>query len=171
MAKTFVEGIERISKVLDQMDFESTNQKNIIRRIARKGGNVLKDETKRLIPLRENFEHEIYLRRSVKVQTSRSRKRPGVNVVIKGGDVPVGQGKSRRFWKLRSYANLVFYGNYKTRNRPDSKGKKHGNVRGITGYNPFELAALNKGRRALIVMRKNLIPEIKKEYSKLIRRG
>lgn len=171
MAKLFVQGIEKMSRVLDQMSFESNNQKNIIRRVARKGGNVLKDETKRLIPSSDKFEHTIYLRRSVKVQTSKSRFRPGVNVIIKGGDVPVGQGRSRRFWKLRSYANLVFFGNYKTPNRPDGRGKKHGNVRGITGYNPFSLARLNKGNRAMIVMKKNLLPEIQKEFTKLKSRG
>lgn len=171
MAKNFIEGIQKMNKVLDQMSFESNNQKNIIRRVARKGGNVLKDEVKRLIPNRGNFEHEIYLRRSIKVQTSKSRYRPGVNVIVKGGDVPVGQGKSRRFWKLRSYANLVFYGNFKTQNRYDKKGRKHGNVRGITGYNPFSLAKANRGNRALIVMKKNLLPEIKKEFIKLKNRG
>lgn len=171
MAKSFVEGIKRLNRVLEQMSFESNNQKNIIRRVARKGGNVLKDETKRQIPARENFEHVAYIRRSVKVQTSKSRYRPGVNVIIKGGDVPVGQGKSRRFWKLRPYADLALYGNYKTRNRPDKRGKKHGNVRGITGYNPFEIARLNKGNRALIVMSKSLIPEIQKEFKKLKARG
>lgn len=178
MADVFVQGIRRMTKVLDQMHFQSTNQVNIIRRVARKGGNVLKDETKRLIPSSNKFEHVRYIRSSVKTVTSKSRFRPGVNVIIKGDDVPVGQGKSRRFWKARSYAELIFRGNYKTKNRPHKTGRRkgvgQGNVTGITNsnsFNPFYQASINKGRRATIVMGKSLLPEIKKEFLKLKRRG
>ena len=77
-------------------------------------------------------------------------------------------------WKLSSYSNLVFFGNHKTKNRPHKTGKRkgvgQGNVRGITGYNPFELASLNKGNRALIVMKKSLRPEIRKEYNRIFKR-
>ena len=105
MAISFIQGVDKLNRRIEKIGFESRNQKNIIRRVARKGGNVLKDEVKRLIPQREDFEHVSYIRRSVKVLTSKSRIRPGVNVYTKGSDVPVGQGKSRRFWKLSSYQN------------------------------------------------------------------
>jgi len=172
MADKFIVGIEKLNRKLGKMTFQSSNQRNIIRRVARKGGNVLKDEVKVLIPSRNTFEHIPFIRRNVKVTTSKSKFRPGVNVYTKGGEVPVGQGKSRRFWKLQSYQNLVFFGNFKTPNRRrGGKGPNRGNVRGITGFNPYTQAVLNKGSRALIVMSKNLSKEIQKEYDKLSRRG
>jgi hypothetical protein len=92
-------------------------------------------------------------------------------VFTKGGDVPVGQGKSRRFWRLQAYQKLVFFGNYKTPGRRKNGSPNRGNVKGITGYNPYKLATLNKGNKALLVMSNNLIKEIQKEYDKLSRRG
>lgn len=163
----FVEGIAKLNKKLERMDFSSNRQKNIIRRVARKGGNVLKDEVKSLIPNRGTFPYINHIKRSVKVRTSRSRMRPGVNVYTKGVDVPVSAGKGREWWTLGAYQHLVFFGNYKTKGRVDKRGRKHGNVRGITGYNPYALAKLNKGNKALLVMARNLKPEIMKEFKKI----
>lgn len=171
MADKFIQGTEKLIKKLEKMSFESKNQKLIIQRVARKGGNVLKDEVKKQIPSRNTFEHVDFIRRNVKVTTSKSKIRPGVNVFTKGGDVPVGQGKSRRWWKLQSYQNLVFFGNYKTPGRRRKGSPNRGNVKGITGYNPYRLAFLNKGNKALLVMSNNMIKEIQKEYNKLSRRG
>ena len=163
MAETFIKGIESLNRRLEKIGFESSNHKNVIRRAARKGGNILKDEVKRQIPSRNTFEHVDFIRKNVKVSTSKSRLRPGVNVYTKGGDVPVGQGKSRRFWKLQSYQNLVFFGNFKTPGRKRNGSPNRGNVKGITGFNPYKLAILNKGNRALIVMSKSLSVELQKE--------
>lgn len=166
MADKFVEGIEKTTRKLKKMGFSSSRQKNIIRRVARKGGNVLKDEVKRLIPTSSKYPYVHHIRRSIKVLTSKSRMRPGINVYTKGVDVPVAPGKGREWWTLGAYQHLVFFGNYKTPGRRDSRGRKHGNVRGITGYNPYTLARLNKGNKALITMAKNLRPEILKEFKK-----
>jgi hypothetical protein len=172
MADTFIEGIEKVNRTLEKMSFESNNQRNIIRRVSRKGGNILKDEVKRLIPNKETFEHVSEIRKQVKVITSKSKVRPGVNVYIdKKHEVPVGQGESRRWWKLKDYQSLVFFGNFKTPDRRKKGSPNKGNVKGITGYNPYKLATLNKGKKALIVMSNNLIKEIQKEYNKLRRRG
>ena len=167
MADSFVNGIGKLNKKLDKIGFSSNRQKNIIKRTARKGGNIIKDEVKRLIPNDNRFPYIWHLRKSVKVLTSKSKKNPGVNIYTKGSDVPVSAGAGRKWWTLGSYQHLVFFGNYKTRGRRDKKGRNHGNVTGITGYNPYKLAYLNKGRRALIVMAKNLKPEIVKEFNKI----
>ena len=47
------------------------------------------------------------------------------------------------------------------------QGKSHGDVKGITGYNPYELAKLNKGNKALITMAKSLKTEVMKEFKKI----
>ena len=167
MADVFLEGMQKVFKKLDNIGFHKTRQKNIIRRVARKGGNVLKDEVKRLIPSSSKYPYINHIRKSVKVNTSKSRMRPGVNVYTKGADVPVSAGAGKEWWSLKGYQSLVFFGNYKTSNRPDKRGRKHGNVKGITGYNPYKLAKLNKGKRALIVMANNLKPEIMKEFKKI----
>jgi hypothetical protein len=160
----------KIEKFLNKMDFSSNSQKNIIRRVARRGGKVLKPAVKSAIPNSDKYEHVNFIRKNVKTQTSKSRFRPGVNVVLKGSDVPVGQGSHRRFWKLTSYAHLVFYGNYNTNKRPHHGGRRagigQGNVKGIAPYNPFNRAARLAGNRALKAMSKALVPEIQKEIRK-----
>ncbi len=172
MAEQFIEGIDKIIRKLDKMDFQSSNQKNIIRRVMRKGGNIIKDEVKRLIPSRNDFPYIFHIKRSVKVVTSKSRARPGVNVYTKGADVPVAPGAGRDWWTLGAYQILVFFGNYKNKNRTGrlnrGSGQSRGDVQGITGYNPYKQAFNNKGRRALIVIAKNMKPEIEKEWRKRI---
>ena len=163
MAEVFIEGIEKVISKLDRMDFSSNEQKNIIRRVARKGGNILKDEVKRLIPVSSNYPFGAHIKKSVKVTTSKSRFAPGVNVFTKGSDVPF----DGRWWKIGGYQNLYFFGNYKTPNRPTRRGRKNrGNVRGATGYNPYTLAGSNKGKRALIVMATAMKKEAVKEWRK-----
>jgi len=44
--------------------------------------------------------------KATKIVTSRSRINPGVNVLIKGKDMPVGN----RFWRIRGYAQLLAFG-------------------------------------------------------------
>lgn len=168
MAEQFIDGIGDLIRKIDKLDFSSREQKNLIRRLMRDGGNIIKDEVKSQIPSSDKFEHVDFIRKNVKVVTSKSRKNAGVNVYTKGKDVPVGQGKSRRMWKLQSYQKLVFFGNIKTPGRRDNRGRKHGNVRGITGYNPYTQALISKGNRALSVISKGMDKEFQKQWAKRI---
>ena len=173
----FVEGIAKLNKKLAKMDFHSSRQTNIIRRVARKGGNVLKDEVKRLIPSSGAYPEIPHIKKSVKVVTSKARRNPGVNVFAKGAAALVSPGAGRDSWTLGAYQYLVYFGNYKNYNRTGRLGKvsgkrrgsgqSRGNVRGATNYNPYERAKRSVGKRALIVMAKNLRPEVIKEFKKL----
>ena len=169
MARSDVD-ISGVLKGLDDMDFTSRQQTNIIKRVTRKGGNILKGAVKSEINDNGDFQHIDKIKRGVKVVTSKSRSNPGVNVVVKGSDVPVGQGRTRRFWELADYAYLVFFGNYKTKNRPTRGSGKRGDVDGTNENNPFLQSSNRVGRTAMKEVVKNLIPEIQKEIKKLKRK-
>ena len=53
-----------------------------------------------------------------------------------------------------------------TRGETEARGVGQGDVKGSTGYNPFDLAKLNKGSRALIVFSKSIRAEIIREFNK-----
>lgn len=162
MPKAFI-NTKRFERLLDRVDFQSTGQRNIIQRVTRKGGNVIKDEVKRLIPNDQSFPNVAIIRKAVKTVTSKSRLRPGVNVFIKSPDVPVGN----RFWKASSFAMLLFYGNYRSpKRRKRGRGPSRGDVRGITGFNPFSIAIQNKGKKAAAIIDKNMLKEMQKEWRK-----
>lgn len=176
MADAFIDtkGVERL---LEGMDFSSNSQKRIIKGAARKGGNILKDEVKNKIPTSNDFPEIAKIRKGVKTVTSKSKSRPGVNILIKGRDVPVSPGVGRDWWDLPAYAALAFFGNYKTPNRRHKTGKRkgvvggQGDVRGIAPGNPFRMAQRSKGKQAIKAMSKAMLREIQKEWIKLSRRG
>jgi hypothetical protein len=169
MAQSNVD-ISGVLKVLDDMDFTSRQQTNIIKRVTRKGGNILKSAVKTEINDNGDFEHIDKIKRGVKVVTSKSKSNPGVNVIVKGSDVPVGQGRTRRFWNLSAYSVLVFFGNKKTKNRPTKGNGNRGDVDGTNEDNPFLQASNSRGGLAMKEVVKNLIPEIQKEIKKLKRK-
>ena len=185
MAKEFLE-IKGAIRLIEAMGFEKNAQKNVIRRVTRKGGNIFKAEVRNQINVNntpasnsktkggrsgKKYEHIDRIKKSVKTLTSKSRLRPGVNIYIKGPDVPVGQGKSRRFWKMSSYSNLVLFGNHNTSPRKKKSTKKStGNVRGIAEFNPFKKAYNLKKEQASRAVVNALMPEIKKEIDKQRRR-
>ena len=161
-----IKTLSLLSKNLD-----SRGYKNATTRAARKGGNVLKNEIRSKIPDTGGFEHIGTIKRNVKVTNSKASNRyPGVNVLIKGTDVQVGQGKSRRFWKLANYAYLVLFGNYRTLNRIKGGSKSKGNVEGITNTNVFREVEKSHGSKALNIFIDNLIPQLRKQISKSVRK-
>lgn len=168
MADKFLVGMDKLLKRVDNINFHTEKKRQFLRKAARPAANVLKDETKRLIPSSTLYPHINHIRRSVKTRVSKSKTRAGVNVVLKGGEVPFGD----RFWKLRGYAILTWLGDYKKKGnkRKHKTGKRkglgQGNVKGTTGYNPFELAKLNKGNKALIIFSKSIRSEITREFNK-----
>lgn len=135
-------------------------------RASRKGGNLLKKEIREAIIDNGQYEHIHIIKRNVKVVNSKSRTNPGVNIYIKGPDVPVGQGKHRRFWKLTPYALLVFKGNYKSPGRPTKSGKKRGNVKGTNPENLFEVVANTHGSNAIDLVVQHFVPELEKVIAK-----
>lgn len=143
---------------------------NVTRRALRKAAReVLVPDVRGRIPTSDDiagFEHMARIKRGVVIRNLRDKKDPGVAVVIKGRDVPVGQGKSRRFWNLRAYSYLVAHGNYQTPDRPTrTKKQRRGDVDGIGNFmsetqKSKGLSAINKGVA-------NMIPEIDKEIRKI----
>ena len=169
MPNDIIIGDKKITNILRQLP--KRIERNVYRKALREAAKeVLVPEVRRRIPSSDDqagFEHMSRIRRNVKALNSKSRKNHGVFVVVRGRDVPVGQGKSRRFWGLAEYFYLVSHGNYKTPNRP-TKGKgSRGDVEGIG--NPMKEARQAKGRTALAVAKRKLIPAIDKEIQKLIR--
>lgn len=128
---------------------------------ARKGANVLKKEVRNSI--KDNKKFLVYIiKRAVKVLTSRSR-RGGVNITLKGPDVPVGTGRHRRFWRLIPYATMVFFG---AKDRRTQSGLKRGDLKGSNNQNVFIEALKNKKREARQTVITELKPELKKEIAK-----
>lgn len=162
-----------VIKLLDDMSFEKTSQRAIIKRVTRKSAHSLKADVKSRVVSKgsANFPELATIRRYVKIKTSKSKSNPGVNIILDNKiDVPVSAGKGKTWWRLKAYAQLVFFGNTKTRDRPDKSGKKHGNVRGIAPRNPFTEAANSKGKQATDAMKGVLLKEIQKEFNKLKRK-
>ena len=130
----------------------------------RAANEVLKPEIRNNIPLEGPYEHLHRIRRNIKVKSSRSRNNPGVYMVIDGRDVPVGQGRSRRFWTLRSYSYLIAHGNYKTPDRRTRGKGRRGNVEGIGNF--MEDAAISKGRQARQKAIDYIIPAMEKRMKR-----
>lgn len=152
-----------------ERNVNSSQHKRAVVRAARIAANPLKAEVRNEIPSGNSpFEHLNLFKRAIKVVTAKSwRKYPGVNILVKGPDVPVGQGESRRFWKMAGYAYLVLFGNYQTPNRPTRRGgQSRGNVEGIGKGNIFSEVYNRSGGRALNNFANNLVEEIKKEIHK-----
>jgi len=170
MADKFLIGMEKVLKRVDAIGFDSVSKRQIVRKAARPAANIIKDEVKSLIKPSSKFPYIDAVRRAVKAKVSKSRLRPGMNVLFnKNVDVPVSAGVGKEWWNIRGYAILTWFGNKDTRPRKHKTGKKRetGNVIGTTGYNPFELAKLNKGSRALIVFSKEIRKVIRKEFNKI----
>lgn len=167
-----MDGVSQVMRKLDGMGFHSSRQLNIVRRSAKKGAQVLADEVKSQIIDKGKFPYIDHIKRSIKAVPSKSRKRPGANVFAKGRDVFVSPGKGRKFWKLSSYQRLVYFGNFKTPNRPHKFGSRRGVGQGdvkkyALGYNPYVRAYAKKRWVALEVMKKSLSPEIEKEFKRI----
>lgn len=155
-----------------ERNLTSAEHRRAFLRAARKGGNILKDEVRNSINDTGTFEHIGRVKRGVKVFNSKNRKSPGVNIYIKGPDVPVGQGKNRRFWKLSSYSVLVMKGNYRNPGRKTKQGKRRGDVKGTQqGVNPFLRAVRTQGNRAMNATNIHMVTEVKKEIAKSVVRN
>lgn len=146
---------------------------NAARRTARASArDKLLGAVRSLIQVRSRgqFEHIPLLTRSVKIKTSKSVAYPGVNIYIDGPDVPVGQGKARRFWELADYAYLVFFGNYRTkpRRRRDRGRSATGNVRGLFNwpFSPFKSVYQSHGQGARDHMIQLMVTEVQKVIAK-----
>lgn len=160
----------KVMATLTKMERSLTSQehKRAFNRAARKGGNILKSEVRNSINNTGTFEHIGMIKRSVKVVNTKSRRQAGVNVFIKGPDVPVGTGKHRRFWKLSSYSKLVFKGNYKSPGRKTKSGSNRGNVKGTNPNNIFDNVKKSHGGKALEVVKSAMVMEVRKEIAKSV---
>lgn len=148
----------------------STEHRRAVNRAARKGANILKNYLRNMLPDDGPFEHINIIKRAIRVTPSKAwRKYPGANVLIKGPDVPVGQGASRRFWELADYAYLVLYGNYKTKDRPTKSGDKKGNVKGLNKGNIFQVVKDQYGDQAIELFMTELVKEVEKELAKAVK--
>lgn len=169
MADKFLIGMDKVLKRVDAIDFHTQKKRQFLRKAARPAANILKDEVKSLIKPSTKFPYISAVRRAVKAKVSASRQRSGMNVLFdKNVDVLVSAGKNREWWNVRGYAILTWFGNKDTRPRKHLTvaRKSTGNVKGTTGYNPFELAKLNKGNKALIIFSKSIRTEIRREFNK-----
>ena len=159
-------GDERIRRIFQQLPFRLRTT-NVYRRALRKAAREeLIPAARAGVPSEGNFEHMSRVRRGITIRNLRDKVNPGVIVVVKGRDVPVGQGRSRRFWNLRGYAYLVAHGNYKTPDRMTRGKGRRGDVEGIGNF--MDDARRRKGNAALAKGVKYLIPEIDKEIRKLL---
>ena len=166
--KSVIRTLNTLSKNLNSREY-----KNATLRAARKGGNILKKELRSDIPDSTRYEHVGYLKRHLRVVNARTfKKYIGVNVMFKGNDIQVGQGKTRRFWKLADYAYLVLFGNYRSpkRSKGKSNAKGRGNVKGIVNNNIFRSVESQNGNKAKKTFIDNLLPQLRKQISKSYRR-
>ena len=84
--------------------------------------------------------------------------------------MPVSPGKGRDWWAIKAYAQLVFFGNTRTKNRPHKTGKRkgvgQGDVSGVGLGNPFLKAAKSQGSQVAVIMKKRMLSAIQKEFTK-----
>lgn len=163
MPENFV-NINRVIQKLNRLDLSGPQEKKVLVKAARHGGNVIKDEVRRQVPTKGNWKYIFHIRKSIKVRTSRSRKNPGVNVYAKGAKVPFGD----EFWNIQGYEAIYYGGNYRTRPRRTRRGKKRGNISDhkILNHNPYGRAVKNKGRTALTVMAGAIKKEVVKTWGR-----
>lgn len=143
--------------------------KKVFTSAARAGGHILKKVVRSKIT-GTKYEHIGLIKRNVKVFKTRSRTSGGINVFIKGVDVQVGQGRTRRFWRLSSYSMLVQFGNLRSRPRRIKtgvfKGKSRGNVSGIVNRNIFKEAVKTHGATALRAVSQRYSSKLQQEINR-----
>lgn len=171
-----------VLKTLSNLEkqISSRGHKNAVQRAARPAANLVKNEIRGEISsaakraVKHNpkgpYEHIPKVKSSVKVLRAKTYlKYIGVNVTIKGPEVPVGQGRTRRFWHIKGYAYLVFFGNYR-KDRLTRGGKvDKGDVEGIFSKNPFVKAVDQHGQQAITMFVNDLKRELDREIEKAVR--
>lgn len=159
-----------LRSVLDGLNFSGSEIRTIVKGANRKAAKAVLLEAVRSKFKNEKFEHIDVIKRSIKVVDSKSTRWPGVNVVVKGPDVPINHPQpSGRFWKLKSYIYLVLFGNY-NKDRITKKGIQRGDVKGQSpnkNSTPFLEAKNEKGGTAMTMAVRNLIPEIEAKMKRL----
>jgi hypothetical protein len=115
-----------------------------------------------------------YIKRNIVSQTPNKRYGIGVNVLVKGKDIPVGD----RYWWIGGYATLLAFGSYqqpgfnrKTRGKGFfiKTGKKNrGRFKGIGNF--MDQAAKSDGDLALSIMKEHMRNEVNRALDRSIKR-
>ena len=101
-----------------------------------------------------------FVARNTKAVASKSRTNPGVNIMVKGPDIPVGD----RAWKIFGYAVLLGEGSYRTPYRQTKSGAFRGNFEGFGDW--IHKASLKLGNLPYLIVHKNLKQKIEEIISK-----
>lgn len=161
-------GDKEIDKVLRELDTKIT--RSAIISACRAGAKPLVKEAKQILlsqPESTNTDGTsklAFVARHTKAVASKSKKNPGVNILIKGPDVPVGN----RSWDLFAYGVLLGEGSYKTPNRRTKSGAFRGKFEGFGDW--IHEASERLGNMPYRIIQKELKSKIEQTLKRAIKR-
>lgn len=152
-----IEGINEVLNVLNELPKNIgrntiiSSGKKALRPAQKEAKSFLRSQAKTFSNER-GFSKLRYIAKNIRIVTSKNRRFPGVNMYVKGNDLPVGD----RFWSISGYAALLAFGSEARAGR--------GIFRGFENY-------IQEGyKRTKSEVRKLFFSGIRKELNKAVQR-